>query len=180
MTFTQFECQKFFGVSSGSFRFNFILAVSIVLTVHLLFGSQSHASTWMYTVKPGDSLWTICAKYTDHPMCWKDLAQSNQLTKPDTLNPGMKLLLPINWLKVKPARAHIVATNGQVELLRQGSSQWRNLVPDLALDIGDRLRTNQGNATLRFADGSTLVVKRQSEVLMDQLSRYRQTGMVDT
>jgi hypothetical protein len=49
------------------------------------------------------------------------------------------------------------------------------------LNSGDRLLVDDdSNATVRFADGSELLVLGGSEIIFDTLSAYGETGMVDT
>lgn len=140
------------------------------------------AESWVYTVRPGDTLWDLCKKYTNYPLCWRDLAKTNDVTNPKVLPPGSKLKLPIAWLKVKPVTAHVESVEGVVRWIPADSenSQWQQLSSGSELQIGDRVESKQGSATIRFADDSRLYLLPDSNIYMDHLSGYKDTGMVDT
>jgi hypothetical protein len=61
------------------------------------------------------------------------------------------------------------------------TGETRALVEGAILSAGDEVRTAiGGNAALEFADGSRLKVRADSQLLLDTISAYGRTGMVDT
>lgn len=140
------------------------------------------AESWVYTVRPGDTLWDLCKKYTNYPLCWRDLAKTNNVTNPKVLPPGSKLKLPIAWLKVKPVTAHVESVEGEVRWLSMAAEEgkWSALSAGDELQIGDEVESLKGSATIRFADDSRLYLLPNTKIQMDQLSGYKDTGMVDT
>jgi uncharacterized YkwD family protein/spore coat assembly protein SafA len=58
----------------------------------LLFTTQAHAQTGTYTVKSGDSIWKIAAKYQTGIS--ELLAQNPQIKNPNMIYPGQKLTIP--------------------------------------------------------------------------------------
>jgi len=140
-----------------------------------------HAQEWIYTVRPGDNLWDFSEEYLTDIRYWKRLQQINDIQRPRNMPPGSKIKVPIAWLKVQPEPARVLQISGTAELVRAGSEQSDALSIDHELRTGDRIRTAaDSNVTLRFADDSELLIQSDSEVIMDTLSSYHRTGMVDT
>ena len=51
------------------------------------------SSEWVYVVKPGDNLWTICLRYYNNPnRCW-DLARKNNIRNPNLIYPNQRLTM---------------------------------------------------------------------------------------
>lgn len=150
-----------------------------LLAIVLCFTSVAQADEWVYTFRPGDTLWDICSKYVAAANCWNKIAQRNQIENPRQVRPGTRLYLPIAWLKVKPAAATVVAVIGEAQIVRSdGSISAASLGSTLA--VGDALSTQAGSVRLQFADGSQLLIKSDSELKMDTLSVYGDTGIADT
>lgn len=137
--------------------------------------AQALAADWTYSVRPGDDLWRLAAKYCGSTAYAGRLAQHNGLARPQDLQAGARLRIPVDWLVRQPAEVEVMAVTGTVT---DGTGQ--------ALAVGDRLVmgtqlvTADGFAVVAFADGSTLQVGENSEVLFNILTAFGDTGMVDT
>jgi hypothetical protein len=55
---------------------------------------QSSDKTKIYTVKEGDSLWSISALSYGSPGRWRSIALENGIENPRTIEPGMKIKIP--------------------------------------------------------------------------------------
>ena len=153
----------------------------VVLLCLLALGAQPvHASEWIYTFRPGDTLWDLCEKYIAARDCWEKVAERNQVKTPRNIKPGTRLYLPISWLKVLPASATVLSTRGNVYLKRADSKERVVLSGGAEILVGDTITTDEGTATLQFADESILIVTPGSEVEFDTLTLYGESGMVDT
>jgi len=140
----------------------------------------AHAADWNYRVRPDDNIWDLSRRYMKADVPWQKLQEYNQVTDPYHLPPGMKLRIPIEWLRVQPAKATVVAVAGkaQVELPGQAASA---VEPGVQLGFGSRLITGPGaSLTLQFADGSRVLMQHDSQLELDRMSAYGRTGMVDT
>ena len=63
----------------------------------------------------------------------------------------------------------ILATEGNVEMARQGAEGWTSLRSNTTLSVGDRLRTGtRSRATLRWPDNSVLRVNELTSVEIQQ------------
>lgn len=137
---------------------------------------------WIYTVRPGDTIWDLTARHTTSVMHWKRIQRVNGL--PDRpargMVPGTRLKFPLDILKHQPATATIRSIFGTAELVRMPGDTVA-VVAGMEVGSGDRLLVAEsGNVTVQFADDSELLVTGGSEVVFDSLSAWGETGMVDT
>ena len=134
---------------------------------------QSQASDWRYSVRPGDTLWSVCQEYTVYENCWRELAGHNQMNNPQQLPIGTLLLIPVEWLKQAPVAAQAVYILGDVSF-SSSHKKPAELIAGQALRIGSKIVVGQGSATLRFADGATIVMSANSELIIDSSSAIKQ------
>lgn len=139
------------------------------------------AAEWTYQVRPGDSLWEIGQRVLDDPNHWPRVQQHNRIERPDRLIPGSRLRIPVAWLRIRPAPARVIATQGPVRLVDVGQSPGRTAVEGDILVSGSRIETStEATATIAFADGSRMLVQGGTVLQFDVLSAFGETGMVDT
>lgn len=140
----------------------------------LLSCAAAHAQTeaadadWRYRIQLGDTLITLTDAWLAQPKTWRDLQKLNRVPDPLRLKPGSMLRMPVAWLRREAGVAEATFARGQVT--RQRGSATEALAAGATLQSGDRIRTgNQSSASLRFADGSRLLVPPDSDVTLDQL-----------
>ncbi len=144
----------------------------------LLSPATASAEDWVYTIRPGDELWSLAAKYCGSANYADELASHNSISDVEKIRPGSRLRIPVDWLVRAPAHAVVVDAQGDVTLVVDEG--------DVGVAIGSEvhmgmiMRTSQGSAAVRFADGSILRVAPESEVLFNVLTVFGDTGMVDT
>lgn len=140
-----------------------------------------HANEWLYTVRPGDTLWDVVEKYTVHLGYVDRLQALNGVTNPKRLDVGSTLRIPVGWLRSEPVSVVVQQVTGSANATRQDQATSRLLQSGDELRAGDSVATGEsGNILLEFADGSTLQVRGSSNLVFDTLSQYGDTGMVDT
>ncbi|WP_162245843.1 FecR domain-containing protein [Pelomonas sp. Root405] len=123
---------------------------------------------WRYRIQPGDTLITLTEAWLAPPRTWRDLQKLNRVPDPLRLMPGSTLRMPVAWLKREASVAEAVFVRGQVT--RQRGAATEALAADSKLQGGDRIRTGaQSSASLRFADGSRLLIPPDSDVMLEQL-----------
>ncbi len=140
----------------------------------LCFSIGTLANDWRYTVRPGDTLWSICAEYTYNDSCWRELANYNSIDDPTTLSVGYVLNIPASWLKQASIAVTAAYVSGEVTYTVMGE-QPAVLVADQKLALGTTVTVGEGAATLSFEDGSFLVMNAQSELVIDSVSAFKQT-----
>lgn len=153
------------------------------LSLVLLFAGTglAQAQDWSYRVRPGDTLWDLGAKHLKNGINWRRLQEHNRIADPYHLPPGTRMLFPVGWLRIEPAKARVIAVRGAVNLLTSEKAAAALVVEGMRIGIGSRVETGPGaSATLEFADGSRLMIQDNSRISFDELSSYGSTGMVDT
>ena len=166
---------------------HFLVCLS-VLILSLTSIHQSHAEVptkstdspdWIYTARPGDSIHSIAKTYLKSPGQWTRLLRYNNLNNANPLPPGTIIKIPLYLLKSYPKPATLIETSGQVWYRKAHTSAYVPAIKGLKLNIGDELKTVDGQAWVTFADGSRLKIARQSIIIFNKLTHYGKTGMVD-
>ena len=153
----------------------------LACTLLALPGATALAEDWIYTVRPGDNLWDLSETHLTSMKYWQPLQRHNNLTDPLHILPGSRLKFPVAWLKHQPSAATVVQLQGAARLISGADGSSKPLGVNTRLFSGDTVQTGpDSNLSIRFADGSELLVLSGSEVVMDSLSAYGVTGMVDT
>ncbi len=140
-----------------------------------------HAADWNYRVRPSDNIWDLSRRYMKADIPWQRLQDYNKVADPYHIPPGTTLRIPIAWLRVQPAKARVVAVAGSASVELPGASAAVPVRPGTMLGFGSRLVTEaDASLTLEFADGSRVLMQRDSTLELDRMSAYGRTGMVDT
>lgn len=157
------------------------LFLKALLAGLLLFNAASAgAQDWSYRIRPGDNLWDLGARYLKPSVPWQQLKQHNAVSDPYRLPPGQTLRFPVAWLRVEPAPARVLAVRGPVQVTGAGHGP-QPVREGMLLPIGSEIQTGaDASVTLKFADDSHLLLRENAQLLLDQLSSYGSTGMVDT
>lgn len=130
--------------------------------------TEAPDADWRYRIQPGDTLITLTEQWLAPPRTWRDLQKLNRVPDPLRLMPGSTLRMPVAWLRREAGVAEALFARGQVT--RQRGSVTEALAAGATLQSGDRIRTGpQSSASLRFADGSRLLIPADSDVTLDQL-----------
>ena len=137
---------------------------------------------WEYTLRPGDSIWSIAKRFTTSVNNWAELEKLNQARQGSSqkLLAGTRIVIPVSMLKLQPSPALVIAIKGGAKLTR-ANGESAEVTTDTKLHSGDKIVTADGQSLrLQFADKSELQVLPNSEVILDKLSHHKDSGMVDT
>lgn len=135
---------------------------------------------WLYRIAPTDTLIGLSSSYLAPPYGWRDLQRLNRVPDPLRLQPGSTLRMPVKWLRREAAVAEALHVQGEALVVRGGESP-RPVQAGESLRTGDVLRTGAGaSLTLRFADGSRLLARPDSEVRLERLLVLGRSGLADT
>jgi hypothetical protein len=159
-----------------------LLAGLMLLQTPLGFGASAPTQAapvatadWLYTVRPGDDLWRLAARFCGSSAFARRLATHNGLASPSLLQAGASLRIPVAWLVQQPADVEVRSVTGTVR-----DAAGANIAVGDRIQMGGRLVTGDGLAVVLFADGSTLEVGPDSDVLFNVMTAYGDSGMVDT
>lgn len=131
--------------------------------------SAPEDADWLYTIQRRDTLYDLALAWLEAPRTWQDLQRLNRVADPLRLPPGGKLRMPVAWLKREAAVADVMFVKGAVTL-RRGAEPAQPLALGAQLRSSDVLRTGeQASVSVRFADGSRLLVPPGSEVQLESL-----------
>ncbi len=145
------------------------------------FTSSLLAQEWIYTTRPGDNLWDISQKYLSSMSYWRELQALNDIENPKQMPPGTQLRLPIAWLKVQPVAVRVLDVTGNVIVKSGKSGQTSGVTVDTLLNVNDEIRTEDNSSVvLLFADGSQLLLQSNSQLRLNVIRAYGDTGMVDS
>lgn len=135
---------------------------------------------WLYTVRGGDTLITIAARYLKQVDRWPVVRKINQIDDPTRLIPGTILRIPAAMLRRAPAEVTVESSSGSVRW-RAVDHEWQPVSRGQSLEPGSIIETLEGSsALLRLADGSTLTLSPHSQVVFDVLRIYAGGLMVDS
>lgn len=124
-----------------------------------------------YVVQSGDTLIGVRDRLLRPGADWRVLQRLNRVAVPRRLAPGRTLRLPVALLREQAAVAEVVHVHGDVSVSRAGAA-LAPLLGGSTLADGDVVTTGrQASATLRFADGSRVLVRPASELRLERLTR---------
>ncbi len=154
---------------------------SSLLSLTLLAATAAHSQEWLYTVRPGDNIWNVSATYLTRLDYWPRLQALNGVADSERLPPGMKLRIPIAWLKRLPAKAQVLSAQGQATAMIAATGQTVPVASGQLLQTGDTLLTGPNSAvSLEFGDGSRVLLQADSELRLEALNAYGPTRFVNT
>ncbi|MDH3641162.1 MAG: FecR domain-containing protein [Gammaproteobacteria bacterium] len=152
------------------------LSMTLATLCLWVFALPSWSEEWLYTVRPGDELWNLAAKYCGSAKYTDRLADHNNLGAGQLIRPGSRIRFPIEWLVRGPAHAEVISVFGAAYL----TPGRMPLEVGNRIDMGQSVETAEGSAAVRFADESVLMIAPRSRVLFNVLTAYGDSGMVDT
>ncbi|MDC6166754.1 FecR family protein, partial [Paucibacter sp. XJ19-41] len=152
-------------------------AAAVLAAAALPLQAQTAQAHWNYRIQPGDTLIGLTETYLDGKHSWRDLQRLNKVADPLKLPPGGTLRLPITWLQREASVARVLFTQGDASLLRPPSPAAA-LSAGTELRAGDQLRTGaQSSISLRFVDGSRLLIAPDSRLTLEQLLVYGRSAL---
>lgn len=153
----------------------------LLLGVLLATTAQAEITDWGYTVQPGDTLIGVSKNYLANPKDWQKVKAANKIKNDRRIPPGSQMHIPVELLKREPLQAEVIRVLGNAEAIpAQGGAPFA-LEAGRTLNMGDQIRTGEGsNLTLRFADGSRLMMLEKSHLILENMTVYGKSGMINT
>ena len=76
---------------------------------------QAADEDWVYTTRPGDTLWDISKTYLVGVEYWPKVQKYNAIKNPKLLPPGSRLLIPVSWLKQQPSHHYTLQLAASID-----------------------------------------------------------------
>lgn len=141
-----------------------------LLLCSALAASQAHGNPVVYTTQPGDNPWTIARRLLVRPSLAHQLVQDHGIVDARRIQPGTPLRLPQAWLRHSPDPVQLLSIHGEVRVLAPDGTEHA-ATEGQSWQAPVRLVTGaQGSASLGFADGSRVLVLRESELIVHEAS----------
>ncbi len=138
---------------------------------------------WNYRITLGDTLIGISAQMLERPDDWPKLQRLNRIENPRRLPPGGTIRIPLELLKKSAMVATVIFVRGQATVSSRPATAERTERP---LTIGDAIgsrdviRTGDDSSlSLRFADGSRLMVGPRSQVSVVRIMQVGRSALPD-
>ncbi|KQW01314.1 FecR domain-containing protein [Rhizobacter sp. Root1221] len=143
-------------------------------------GQAPAAAEWHYRIARGDTLIGLGHTYLVDPRQWVGLQRLNRITNPYRLVPGSVLRIPMAWVSQRATLAEAAFVKGTATVQHGPAGAAEPLVAGVTLRAGDVLRTgSDGSATVRFADGTRLIVVPDSAIALTHLLAMGKPGIPD-
>jgi len=151
-----------------------------ILILAFFFSTFATAKDWVYTVRSGDTLWDLCRQYTKLNDCWLKIGPYNNVEYPRIIAPGTRIRFPVEWLLEPPVPVEVTYVRGSVAKINVDNEETP-LIEGEELTIGTRVVVGDDSfILLTFADRSVMTVEENTSLTLDVLSKFENSGMVDT
>ncbi len=133
--------------------------------------SVASAEDWLYTVKPGDTVWDISHKLLKDWRYWDDILRHNNISNAATIRPGTKIAIPLYIVREELSEVRVESVNGKADVVFGNDGRKLPLKPGMALTAGDRVITGE-KSTVFFSleDKSSILLQEQSELEFTRLT----------
>ncbi len=157
----------------------FLLSSFLVHATEVVYPKTKLLDEWIYTVKQGDNLWNLTEDFLVDMRYWRKLQRLNNINQPSKILPGSTLRIPRAWSRIRPSEATIKSFSGNVSVTVLEKNQAVSV--DMKLVAGDRIQTGAGAfARLLFEDGSVLILRENSELIVETLESYGNKDVFNT
>lgn len=141
---------------------------------------QPQTPEWIYTLNKGETFTEVAKALLKDNISSARLLRHNGIASADSLEPGSKVRIPLDWLKRQPEPARVNAVTGQAYLVGGDQSTRRPVTTQTLIRVGDELITRSGTVNVELADGSHIRVAPDSRLVFNRMTQYGKAGMVDT
>lgn len=138
--------------------------------IFCFFSLTALADEQLYTVKQGDTLWSISEKYLHDANDWGKIQTLNQIVNPHILVPNSQIRIPTLLLKKDKVQAVIKHIQGSATLANF-RGQVRDIVAGVAIYAGDKIVTNASSSILiEYVNGSKSLLQENSQLIIEKLN----------
>ena len=106
---------------NAPFIFRWLRMAVLATTLGSALLQADEAPAWRYTVKPGDNLINIAARYFSRADQWPKVQKANNIADPNRILPGTVLRISPELLHKTPGEALLESVSGSVRWRSAGS-----------------------------------------------------------
>jgi hypothetical protein len=161
-----------------SLEWRFVVAAAAAFWAMPLMAQSRDADMVKYTVRGGDTLLGLTAKYLVGADAFDRIVRANRLPDNNRIYPGAVLAVPIAIMRAEPLQAKIISFKGGASVVAAGRSVPASV--GLAVRPGDILQTAvDGFVTIQLSNGSRMTLPTQSRVRIVQMRQFLLTKSTD-
>ncbi|MEO8410829.1 MAG: FecR domain-containing protein [Propionivibrio sp.] len=145
-------------------------------------GAAEPESEWIYVMRPGDTLIGVAAENFTDPDAWPVVQARNHIADPYRIPTGTRLKIPFRLLRPDPVAAEVLLVNGEAlrtpaKVADADAATGGPLAAGDALRAGDSVEVAaDSNLSLRFPDGTRLLVLEKTNFVLRQAARLGDSG----
>jgi len=131
--------------------------------------AQSTRGDWDYVMRPGDTLIGLAERYFADPKSWPVVQEKNHIADPYRIPAGTRIKVPMHLLRIDPVVVEVLMVNGEASRQAGSGGAARPLAAGDFLRAGEQVQVAAAsNVSLRFPDGSRLLVLENSRFTLEQ------------
>ena len=146
-----------------------LMLLTVVLAGHTSLQAQDAGGNWDYVMRPGDTLIGLAERYFINPQTWPIVQEKNGIVDPYRIPAGTRISIPVHLLQLDPVVVEVLMVNGQASRRTAESNPIQPLLAGDFLRAGEEVEVAAAsNVSLRFPDGSRLLVLENSRFTLEQ------------
>ena len=137
--------------------------------IFVCLSSYVFADDQLYTVKQGDTLWSISEEWLNNAQDWVIIKSLNNIENPRKLVPNSQIRIPLLLLKTGENLAVVEHVQGTVAI-KNSAGQQRDVTLGMELFTGDEIRTEDASSVrIGYKDGSSSLLQENSQLRIDRI-----------
>ena len=137
------------------------------------------SADWLYTVRPGDRLWTIARRFCRDKDCDRAILARNGMKGAADLQAGRVIAIPVPLLLRTPVAAHVASVNGAA-FLERGNAPRRPLQKARPRPSNCQLRPTRVRRCARCAIMARASPRRTCRICFARTSRRQPNAAAAT
>jgi hypothetical protein len=151
-----------------------LFASALMLLSVSLITPLAQAQDWIYPIRSGDTLWSLCLEYTNKPGCWQELGKHNGITADTKIPVNAEIRIPVAWLTNVPQVGEVIALAGEVFYDARSDGTVKAVQRGQSLALGSTISVSTGSATIRLVHDGEIILRAGSRLMLESMSTRRE------
>ena len=153
------------------------LLIALLGCHSLTYANSSDQEDWVYTVKPGETLWSIAREHLTSLSHAPALQQKNTIRNAYALRPGSQIRIPLQWVRQNTGKASVTELVGSAQLIINNNQTSLLGGTSYSLPAGAIIRTAANSSLkLQFEDGSLVNIGPNAQFSVKRSVHFPTTG----